>query len=74
MAIAQSLCPKALWVSTLVNVVVVTLVGAITYHFIGNQYIVSPALGSLQLTFKKIAFCFAIPTIIYLGALYGASH
>lgn len=30
----------------------------------------APAFGSLQPTLKKIAFCFAIPTIVYLGSLY----
>lgn len=31
---------------------------------------IAPAFGSLTPTFKKIAFSFAIPTIIFLGALY----
>lgn len=30
----------------------------------------APAFGSLELPYKKIAFCFAIPTIVFLGALY----
>ncbi|KZP22959.1 hypothetical protein FIBSPDRAFT_859162 [Athelia psychrophila] len=40
------------------------------YHFVGNQYMVSPAFGALNPLYKKIAFAFAIPTILYLGALY----
>ena len=36
----------------------------------GNQYVTAPAFGSLQPTFKKIAFSFAIPAIIFLGSLY----
>ena len=36
----------------------------------GNQYITAPAFGSLTPEFKKIAFSFAIPTIVYLGSLY----
>ena len=30
----------------------------------------APAFGSLQPVYKKIAFSFAIPTIIFLGSLY----
>ncbi|KAJ3900758.1 transmembrane amino acid transporter protein-domain-containing protein [Lentinula edodes] len=63
---------KALWACTTVELTLVILCGAIMYHFIGNQYIVSPAFGSLQPLFKKIAFSFAIPTIVYLGALYAS--
>lgn len=43
------------------------------YHYVGSQYMISPAFGSLQPVFKKIAFSFAIPTIVYLGALYAVS-
>ncbi|KAJ3876405.1 transmembrane amino acid transporter protein-domain-containing protein [Lentinula edodes] len=64
--------PKALWACTTVEVTLFILCGAIMYHFVGNQYIVSPAFGSLQPLFKKIAFSFAIPTIVYLGALYAS--
>ncbi|KAF7323237.1 Protein kinase domain-containing protein [Mycena chlorophos] len=46
--------------------------GAIMYHYVGNQYITAPAFGSLQPTYKKIAFSFAIPTIVYLGSLYSS--
>jgi len=42
------------------------------YHYVGNQYITAPAFGSLQPTYKKIAFSFAIPTIVYLGSLYSS--
>lgn len=38
--------------------------------YTGNQYITSPAFGSLQPVFKKAAFSFAVPTILFLGALY----
>jgi len=48
------------------------------YHFLaikqythtGNQYITAPAFGSLQPVFKKIAFSFALPTIVFVGSLY----
>jgi len=38
----------------------------------GNQYNTAPAFGSLQENYKKIAFSFAIPTIIFLGVLYAS--
>ncbi|KAJ8517210.1 hypothetical protein ONZ45_g5586 [Pleurotus djamor] len=63
---------KALWAVTLCEIVVFTLCGAIVYHYVGNQYMTAPAFGSLQPTFKKIAFSFAIPTIVYLGSLYSS--
>ncbi|KAJ6583488.1 transmembrane amino acid transporter protein-domain-containing protein [Mycena vulgaris] len=64
--------PKALAAVTICEIVVFTLCGSIMYHFVGNQYMESPAFGSLQPTFKKIAFSFAIPTIVYLGSLYSS--
>ncbi|TFY75238.1 hypothetical protein EWM64_g8775 [Hericium alpestre] len=64
--------PKALWAVTICEIIVFTLCGALMYHFIGNQYMISPAFGSLQPVFKKIAFSFAIPTIIFLGSLYSS--
>jgi len=62
--------PKALWAVTISEIIVFTLCGAIMYNYVGNQYMTAPAFGSLQPLFKKIAFSFAIPTIIFLGALY----
>ncbi|KAJ7458750.1 transmembrane amino acid transporter protein-domain-containing protein [Mycena galericulata] len=64
--------PKALAAVTICEVVVFTLCGAIMYHFVGFQYMTSPAFGSLQPLYKKIAFSFAIPTIVYLGSLYSS--
>ncbi|KZV65578.1 hypothetical protein PENSPDRAFT_745041 [Peniophora sp. CONT] len=64
--------PKALWVVTICEIIVFTLCGALMYHYVGNQYITAPAFGSLTPTFKKIAFSFALPTIVYLGALYSS--
>lgn len=64
--------PKALWAVTMAEIVVYTLCGALVYHWTGNQYVAAPAFGALQPTFKKIAFSFAIPTIIFLGALYSS--
>ncbi|KZP23153.1 hypothetical protein FIBSPDRAFT_737831 [Athelia psychrophila] len=62
--------PKALWAVTIAEIITFTLCGALMYHFVGNQYMVSPAFGALNPLYKKIAFAFAIPTILYLGALY----
>lgn len=62
-----------MWAVTIAEVIVFTICGALMYHFVGNQYIVSPAFGSLTDTYKKIAFSFAIPTILFLGALYSVS-
>ncbi|KZT58950.1 hypothetical protein CALCODRAFT_538088 [Calocera cornea HHB12733] len=64
--------PKALWACTIAEIVVFTLCGAIMYHYVGNQYMTAPAFGSLQPLYKKIAFSFAIPTIVYLGSLYSS--
>ncbi|KAK7047766.1 hypothetical protein VNI00_006094 [Paramarasmius palmivorus] len=62
--------PKALWAVTIAEMVVFSLCGALVYHWVGNQYMTSPGFGSLQEPYKKIAFSFAIPTIIFLGSLY----
>jgi hypothetical protein len=65
--------PKALWAVTIAEIIVFTLCGAIMYHYVGNQYMTAPAFGSLQPTYKKIAFSFAFPTIIFLGSLYSVN-
>ncbi|KAJ3746157.1 transmembrane amino acid transporter protein-domain-containing protein [Lentinula detonsa] len=62
--------PKALWAVTIAEVVIYTICGAVVYHFVGNQYVTAPAFGSLTQTYKIVAFSFAVPTIIFLGALY----
>lgn len=62
----------ALWAVTIAEIVIFTLCGALMYHFVGNQYMTAPAFGSLQDPYKKIAFAFAIPTIVFLGALYAS--
>uniref|UniRef100_A0A0W0F1G1 Amino acid transporter transmembrane domain-containing protein n=1 Tax=Moniliophthora roreri TaxID=221103 RepID=A0A0W0F1G1_MONRR len=64
--------PKALWAVTIAEIIVFTLCGALVYHYVGNQYMESPGFGSLQEPYKKIAFSFAIPTIVFLGSLYSA--
>ncbi|KAG6833330.1 hypothetical protein H0H87_008506 [Tephrocybe sp. NHM501043] len=64
----------ALIAVTIAEIISFTLCGAIVYHFVGNQYMTAPAVGSLQPVLKKIAFSFAIPTIIFLGALYSVRN
>ena len=62
---------KALYAVTLIEVIVFSLAGSIVYVYVGNAYITAPAFGSLRGNYKKIAFSFALPTILFAGALYG---
>ncbi|KAK7741003.1 hypothetical protein SLS53_005066 [Cytospora paraplurivora] len=64
--------PKALWAITIAEIIVFGLVGAIVYAYTGNQYMTAPAFGSLEPVFKKVAFSFMIPTLIFLGVLYAS--
>ncbi|ODV94526.1 hypothetical protein PACTADRAFT_76162 [Pachysolen tannophilus NRRL Y-2460] len=62
---------KALYVVTICELITFALAGSIIYVYVGNYYMISPAFGSLSGHYKIIAFSFAIPTIAFLGALYG---
>ncbi|TGJ85306.1 hypothetical protein E0Z10_g3456 [Xylaria hypoxylon] len=64
--------PKALWACTILEIIVFTIVGGAVYAYTGNQYMTAPAFGSLQPLYKKIAFSFMVPTIIFLGVLYAS--
>jgi len=65
--------PKALWAVTICEVLVFGLVGGIVYGYTGTQYMTSPAFGSLENeVYKKVAFTFMVPTIIFLGVLYAS--
>jgi len=64
--------PKALWACTIAEIVLFSIVGSVVYAYVGNQYVTSPAFGSLQPLFKKVSFSFMIPTIIFLGVLYAS--
>ncbi|RYC63242.1 hypothetical protein CHU98_g2964 [Xylaria longipes] len=64
--------PKALWACTILEIIVFSIVGGAVYAYTGNQYMSAPAFGSLQPLYKKIAFSFMIPTIIFLGVLYAS--
>ncbi|KAI9850214.1 MAG: hypothetical protein M1838_005984 [Thelocarpon superellum] len=64
--------PKALWAVTIAEVIVFGLVGAVVYVYTGTQYVTTPAFGSLTPVYKKVAFSFMIPTLIFLGVLYAS--
>ena len=65
--------PKALWAVTVAEIIVFSLVGAVVYAYVGNQYMTSPAFGSLgNEVYKKVSFSFMIPTLIFLGVLYAS--
>lgn len=61
---------KALYIVTLCELITFALAGSIIYVYVGNGNMVAPAFGSLYGKYKKIAFSFALPTIIFLGSLY----
>lgn len=64
---------KSLWVVTICEVILFSLVGAIVYAYTGSQYNTAPAFYSLgNLTYRKVAFSFMIPTLIFLGVLYAS--
>jgi hypothetical protein len=65
--------PKALWAVTIAEIILFSLVGAVVYAYTGTQYNTAPAFGSLgNEVFKKVAFSFMIPTLIFLGVLYAS--
>lgn len=61
---------KALYIVTLAEVITFSLAGSIMYVYVGNEYMAAPAFGALTGNYKKIAFSFALPTILFLGSLY----
>ncbi|PHH64246.1 hypothetical protein CDD81_4860 [Ophiocordyceps australis] len=64
--------PKSLWACTIAEILTFSIVGAVMYAYTGNQYMTTPAFGSLHDLYKKISFSFMIPTIIFLGCLYAS--
>lgn len=65
--------PKALWAVTICEIIVFSVVAAVIYAYTGTQYNTSPAFGSLgNVLYKKVAFSFMIPTLIFLGVLYAS--
>ncbi|RVX74230.1 hypothetical protein B0A52_02062 [Exophiala mesophila] len=64
---------KALWLVTICEIIVFSLVGGIVYGYTGTQYNTAPAFGSLgNDVYKKVSFSFMIPTLIFLGVLYAS--
>ncbi|KAK2752746.1 hypothetical protein FQN55_005877 [Onygenales sp. PD_40] len=64
---------KSLYAVTIAEVIVFSIVGAVVYAYTGNQYMTSPAFGSLSNdVYKKVSFSFMIPTLIFLGVLYAS--
>jgi len=64
---------KAIWVVTIAEIILFSLVGAIVYAYTGSQYNTAPAFGSLgNEVFAKTAFSFMIPTLLFLGVLYAS--
>jgi hypothetical protein len=75
--IAEMKEPQEFWKSvtavTIAEVIVFSIVGAVIYAYTGTQYMTAPAFGSLgDETYKKVAFSFMIPTLIFLGVLYAS--
>jgi len=64
---------KAIWVVTICEIIVFSLVGGIVYGYTGTQYNTAPAFYSLgNELYKKVSFSFMIPTLIFLGVLYAS--
>lgn len=64
---------KALWVVTICEIIVFSLVGGMVYGYTGTQYNTAPAFGSLgNSIYLKVSFSFMIPTLIFLGVLYAS--
>ncbi|WFD01291.1 hypothetical protein MYAM1_004053 [Malassezia yamatoensis] len=64
---------KCIWVVTICEIIVFSVIGAVVYAFTGTQYNTAPAFGSLSNEVnKKIAFSFMVPTLIFLGVLYAS--
>lgn len=64
--------PKAVWLVTIVEIVVFSIVGGVIYGYTGYNYYTAPAFGSLTRTYQVVSFSFMIPTLIFLGVLYAS--
>ena len=64
---------KCIWIVTISEIILFSLVGAIVYAYTGTQYNTAPAFYSLgNEIYLKVAFSFMIPTLIFLGVLYAS--
>lgn len=65
--------PKALYAVTVAEITLYVLCGAVVYHYVGDEAMVTPAYGALgNRVFKFVSFSMTIPTIIVVGVLYGS--
>jgi|SRR5271154_1206990 hypothetical protein len=74
--------PKVLWAVTISELIIFTLAGGVMYSKLGQYTTGTPlwmwsltigsAYGALEPIYKKIAYGFAIPTVIMLGVLYAS--
>lgn len=65
--------PKALWAVTIAEVFVFSICGAVTYAYMGSNYVQAPAFASIgDRTYQYVSFSFMIPTMIFLGVLYAS--
>lgn len=75
--IAEMKEPRDFWKSvtavTVAEIITFSVVGAIVYVYTGNQYMTTPAFGSIgNDIYKKVSFSFMVPTLIFLGVLYAS--
>lgn len=63
---------KVLTAVTVAEIILYSVTGSIMYVYVGNAYMVAPAYGALTEPYKKIAFTFCVPTILFAGVLYSA--
>ncbi|PGH00147.1 hypothetical protein GX51_05960 [Blastomyces parvus] len=64
---------KSLYVVTIAEIIVFSIVGSVIYAYTGNQYMTPLAFDSLSNSIhKKISFSFMVPTLIFLGVLYAS--
>ncbi|KAI5303192.1 hypothetical protein KEM56_007808 [Ascosphaera pollenicola] len=65
--------PKSLWALTICEVILFGVLGSVVYAYTGTQYMTSPAFGSIaNVVYRKIAFTFMIPTVVFGGVLYAS--
>lgn len=62
--------PKALYLCTILEIVLFTIGGSIGYYLIGDQFMVSPAYGALVEPYVKAVAAFTMPTLVIVGVLY----
>ncbi|KAG9249421.1 transmembrane amino acid transporter protein-domain-containing protein [Emericellopsis atlantica] len=64
--------PKSVWACAFAQIIMFSIVGSVIYVYTGNQYMVTPAFGTLTDVYKKVSYSFMVPTIIFVGCLYAS--